>query len=71
MLDPDRDYAQVERTLWPQPWIIPLTEPLRHEPWSVPLEEWEQHVVTPTPAQMIEPVTSPIDKEKSVIPDQP
>ena len=43
MLDPDTDYAQVARTWGPQPWILPLREPLRKDPWVVPLTEWEQH----------------------------
>ena len=57
MLDPDTDYAQVARTWGPQPWILPLREPLRKDPWVVPLNEWEQHVDAPSPAEMIEPAT--------------
>lgn len=55
MLDPDFDYAQVERTWWHQPWILPLHEPLREDPWVVPLLEWEQHVAVPSPEEMIQP----------------
>jgi len=54
MLDPNIDYASVPRYWGPQPWIIPLTEPLRQEPWNVPLAEWEEHIPCPTPDQMIE-----------------
>lgn len=55
MLDPDYDYAQVPRIWGPQPWILPLKEPLRRDPWVVPLTEWEQHVEAPSPAEMIRP----------------
>ena len=61
MMDPDLDYARVERTWFPQPWIIPLTEPLRREPWVVPLEEWEQHVAAPSPTEMIQPAPKQVD----------
>ena len=55
MLDPGYDYAQVPRIWGPQPWILPLKEPLRRDPWVVPLTEWEQHVEAPSPAEMIQP----------------
>ncbi|WP_397568601.1 HTTM domain-containing protein [Schlesneria sp. T3-172] len=61
MMDPDLDYARVERTWFPQPWILPLTEPLRREPWTVPLEEWEQHVFVPSPEEMIQPAPRQVD----------
>lgn len=55
MMDPDIDYSQVNRCWWTQPWIRPLTEPLRRDPWRVPLDEWEQHVDCPTSQEMIRP----------------
>ncbi len=55
MLDPDYDYAQVPRMWGPQPWILPLQEPLRKDPWVVPLTEWEQYVKAPSPAEMTQP----------------
>ena len=57
MLDPDIDYAQVERTWAAAPWILPLREPLRRVPWTVPLIQWEQHVAVPSPSEMIQPAT--------------
>lgn len=54
MMDPDIDYAQVDRTWGLQPWILPLREPLRRDPWVVPLDEWEDHVKTPSPEEMIQ-----------------
>lgn len=64
MMDPNVDYARVERRWGPQPWILPLAEPLRtNDPWSVPLNEWEQHVACPTPEEMIEPASSAFQKE--------
>lgn len=54
MLDPNPDYAMLERTFLSQPWILPLTEPLRTEPWTVPLNEWEDHIApVPGPEEMI------------------
>lgn len=42
LIDPALDYTRVERhMLTTQPWIVPLSEPLRKEGWSVPLEQWE------------------------------
>ncbi len=55
MMDPDIDYAQVNRTWGAQPWIIPLHEPLRRDPWIVPLADWERHVSVPSPAEMTLP----------------
>jgi vitamin K-dependent gamma-carboxylase len=54
LIDPDLDYARIDRTFGHQPWILPLTEPLRRDPWTIPLNEWEQHVTTPDPAEMVE-----------------
>lgn len=70
MMDPDIDYARVERTWFPQPWIIPLTEPLRREPWTVPLEEWEQHIPVPSPEEMIQPAPRQVDSFFLVAPTE-
>lgn len=60
MMDPDIDYAQVERSWFHQPWILPLHEPLRRDPWVVPLTEWEQHVAVPSPDEMIQVASKPM-----------
>lgn len=65
MLDPNVDYALVRRRWGPQPWILPLTEPLRREPWKVPLAEWERHVACPTPDEMIQPADSPYHQKET------
>jgi hypothetical protein len=54
MIDPSIDYAKLTRTWGPQPWIMPLREPLRREPWIVPLQDWEEYVEVPSPESMIE-----------------
>jgi vitamin K-dependent gamma-carboxylase len=58
LLDPDIDYARVERTFRAQPWILPLTEPLRSKPWTEPLNEWENHVLVPGPEEMVQEAPS-------------
>jgi hypothetical protein len=58
LLDPDIDYARVERTFRAQPWILPLTEPLRSKPWTEPLNEWENHVPVPGPEEMVQEAPS-------------
>lgn len=40
MIDPELDLLTVDRTWGHQPWIVPLTEPLRVEPWDVPTDQW-------------------------------
>jgi len=40
MIDPELDLLTVDRTWGHQPWIVPLTEPLRAEPWDVPTDQW-------------------------------
>lgn len=52
LMDPRVDYAQVERTWLPQPWIVPLHEPLRAEGWNVPLDEWERVLELDLPSFM-------------------
>ena len=53
MLDPLLDCASTERLLvFPQPWILPLEEPLRAEAWSVPVEDWEKVLDLDLPAEI-------------------
>lgn len=44
LIDPAIDLAQVSRSIFPQPWIMPLIEPFRSEPWYYPLAEWEERL---------------------------
>jgi len=63
MLDPRLDYAKVERKiLAPQPWILPLTEPLRAKGWSEPVEKWEEVLVLDLPEEIFG--VRPIDRLK-------
>jgi hypothetical protein len=39
-IDPELDLLTLDRSIWPQPGIPPLTEPLRTDSWDVPLGEW-------------------------------
>jgi hypothetical protein len=48
LIDPTADLSRTSRSIRPQPWIMPLTEPRRSEPWLVPMTEWERHV-SPSP----------------------
>lgn len=50
LVDPTVDLARQPRTLRPKAWIMPLTEPFRHESWNVPMSQWHKHVefVRPT-----------------------
>ena len=44
MIDPRVDLA-AESASWTRPdWILPLTEPLRHDHWDVPIWKWEQEL---------------------------
>jgi len=40
LVDPDLDLLSIDRSIWPQPGIMPLTEPLRSEAWDVPVHQW-------------------------------
>lgn len=53
MIDPQLDYAQIERRWGPQPWIVPLTEPLRPDGWYVPMAQWEQILADQIPDDML------------------
>ena len=41
LIDPTIDYTKTDRVWVRQPWVYPLTEPLRKEGWNVPLDQWE------------------------------
>jgi hypothetical protein len=63
MLDPRLDYANVQRKLLlPQPWILPLEEPLRAEGWNVPVEKWEEVVAMQLPAEIFGATNRTIQK---------
>jgi vitamin K-dependent gamma-carboxylase len=46
LIDPQIDLGAQPASWWVQPWIVPLTEPLRWPPWPDPPSAWEQ-VVSP------------------------
>ncbi len=52
LMDPTLDYAKTDRVWGVQPWIIPLTEPLRKEGWKVPIDQWDQALADRIPAGM-------------------
>ncbi|EAQ79258.1 HTTM domain-containing protein [Blastopirellula marina] len=52
LMDPTVNYAAVERSWSPQPWIMPLTESLRVEGWKAPLDQWEQILDLDLPEMM-------------------
>jgi vitamin K-dependent gamma-carboxylase len=39
-IDPELDLLALDRRIWPQPGIFPLSEPLRTDVWNVPSGEW-------------------------------
>jgi hypothetical protein len=39
-IDPELDLLTLDRSMWPQSGIPPLTQPLRMEAWDVPSGEW-------------------------------
>lgn len=39
-IDPELDLLTLDRSIWPQSGIPPLTEPLRRDPWNAPSDEW-------------------------------
>ncbi len=41
-IDPDLDLLTLNRSIWPQQGIVPLTEPRREPAWNVPSDEWPQ-----------------------------
>lgn len=41
LIDPNVDLAREPRRFWSYPWVLPLTEPLRHDAWDVPIQHWE------------------------------
>ncbi|MFI4874084.1 MAG: HTTM domain-containing protein [Blastopirellula sp. JB062] len=52
LMDPTVNYAAVRRSWLPQPWIMPLEEPLRAEGWSAPLDQWERILDLDLPERM-------------------
>ena len=44
LIDPDLDLLTLQRTWGHQPWIVPLTEPLRSEPWDVSSHLWPEEL---------------------------
>jgi hypothetical protein len=47
MIDPRVDLAHEPSPRIGCDWIVPLTEPLRHDAWDVPLYQWEHHFQLP------------------------
>lgn len=47
LVDPQIDLASQTRSLAPQPWIIPLKEPLPNEPWDKPPSTWTEFLAPP------------------------
>ena len=41
LIDPKTDLAAEHRSLFPKPWVLPLSEPLRDDPWTVPVHQWD------------------------------
>lgn len=39
-IDPEVNLLTIDRTIWPQPGIVPLTEPRREVAWDVPIADW-------------------------------
>ncbi|MCA9027796.1 MAG: HTTM domain-containing protein [Planctomycetaceae bacterium] len=52
LIDPELDYATVDRVWGSQPWIVPLTEPLREEGWKVPMDQWTTELDSIIPDDM-------------------
>ena len=47
LIDPAVDLTQVSRGERCASWILPLTEPLRHNAWDVPIDQWEKQIAPP------------------------
>lgn len=47
--DPDLDLAAEPRRLGVYPWVLPLSEPLRHDAWDIPVSQWDSHPALATP----------------------
>jgi hypothetical protein len=53
MMDPRVNYAKAKRKLFsPQPWIVPLEEPLRPDGWNLPVEKWEEALAVDLPPEI-------------------
>ena len=44
LIDPGVNLAAQPRTVWPKPFVLTLTEPLREKPWDVPVSQWLHHI---------------------------
>jgi hypothetical protein len=47
LIDPTVDLAHAPSPGVGCDWIMPLTEPLRHDAWDVPLDQWDRHFELP------------------------
>ena len=47
LVDPQIDLASQTRSLSPQPWIVPLKEPLPSELWDKPPRTWTEFLAPP------------------------
>lgn len=47
LVDPQIDLASQTRSLAPQPWIVPLKEPLPRKPWDKPPSTWTEFLAPP------------------------
>lgn len=52
LMDPEINYAAVDRLWTPQPWVMPLKEKLPSESWSMPLDQWERVLDLDIPERM-------------------
>jgi hypothetical protein len=55
-IEPELDLLTVDRSIWPQPGIMPLTEPRRADKWDVPVPEW------PDTLEIQPPVSVPVSE---------
>ncbi len=49
-IDPELNLLTVNPTIWPQKWILPLTEPRRETAWDVPSDDWPEVLGVQLPA---------------------
>tara|TARA_R110002095_G_scaffold116484_2_gene101632 strand:- start:1248 stop:2783 length:1536 start_codon:yes stop_codon:yes gene_type:complete len=52
LMDPKLNYAAVDRVWTPQPWVVPLKEPLPEKSWNMPLDQWEKILDLDIPESM-------------------
>lgn len=41
-MDPELNLLTLDRSIWPQAGIVPLTEPRRSTPWNIPTKRWPE-----------------------------